>query len=215
MKNKKNVIGVVGIVAVVVIGLLAAAYMGAGKPQEILPTSEPVSAATTAPTAEPAHEPTAEPAEPTELDEQAQEDGQTLFGLSGLITEVTPDYVVITDAEQGEVQVNYGEETVFEGIDAGSLAVGQYIYVDYDGKMTRSLPPQVFALRLVTHRVTGTVRAVQDSMVTIDRDGEEIIVHLPEGAPELAVGQKVTAYTNGVTTLSLPPQMTANHVTVE
>lgn len=187
-------IWIVLLVCVLVVGIYAALSEGNGAPKAVA---------------------TVEPAQPAAGDGEDQEPEQALYGLSGLIAEATDEYIVIADAEQGEVRVNFGEETVFEGVEAGSLAAGRFVYVDYDGKMTRSLPPQVFALRIYAHVVMGTVTAVEEGSVTVDRDGEEIVLHLPEDAPELAIGQRVSAYTNGAATLSLPPQMSADYVTVE
>lgn len=164
----------------------------------------PAAAATVAPTREPAAQTDAAP-----------EAEREIVGLSGLIGEVTPEYLVITDAELGEVRVNLGEETVFEGVEHEALAVGQYVYIDYDGKMTRSLPPQVFAMRVYAHVVSGTVTAVEEGSVTLDQDGSPVVVHLPEGAPALAPGQHVTAYTSGMMTMSLPPQVSAGYVTCD
>ncbi len=187
------------ILAVTVLVLGAFALLGVGE--------ETTQAA--GPTAEPMTESTAKPAQ------EIGEAGQEIFGLSGLVTEATEEYVVIADDEMGDVQVNFGEETVFEGIDAASLAVGQYVYVDYDGKMTRSLPPQVFAMRLVAHVVTGTVTEVSEGSVTVMQENGEVVLHLPEGAPQVAAGQSVVAYTNGMMTMSLPPQMSAGYVVVK
>ena len=47
------------------------------------------------------------------------------------------------------------EDTVLET--GYELAVGDYVYVDYDGVMTRSLPPQVTAGRIVSHKLEGDV----------------------------------------------------------
>lgn len=186
------------ILAVTVLVLGAFALLGVG--EENQKTAEP--------TAEPMTEPTAAPAE-----ESGEE--REIFGLSGLVTEATEEYIVIADGEMGDVRVNLGEETVFEGIDAASLAVGQYVYVDYDGKMTRSLPPQVFALRLAAHVVTGTVIETSEGSVTVMQEGGEVVLHLPEGAPQIAAGQTIVAYTNGAMTMSLPPQMAAGYVVVK
>ncbi len=187
------------ILAVTVLMLGAFALLGVGeeRTQAAEPTAEPMTESTAAPAQEP------------------EEAGQEIFGLSGLVTEATEEYIVIADGEMGDVRVNFGGETVFEGLDAASLAVGQYVYVDYDGKMTRSLPPQVFAMRLYAHVVTGAVTEVSDGSVTVMQESGEVVLHLPEGAPEMAVGQHIVAYTNGMTTMSLPPQMVAGYVVIK
>ena len=150
--------------------------------------------------------------EAAETDGVSEEDGMPeVFMLGGEVTEVGEGYFVMTDAELGEVQVNLGDDSAFDGVEQGELAVGQYVYVIYDGKMTRSLPPQVFALRVSMYATTGEITELSEGKMTLVRDeiGDEIIISLPQDAPELAVGDHVTAYTTGIMTLSIPAQMNA------
>ena len=144
------------------------------------------------------------------------EEAAELVQISGVITEIADAYFVIEDALLGDVQVNFGEETVFEGTDAQSLEVGMYIFVDYNGMMTRSLPPQVYALRAYVHVLSGVVEEIADGSVTIllDETGEPAIIHLPENAPQIAVGDRIEASTNGAMTMSLPPQSSAAMIVV-
>lgn len=132
-----------------------------------------------------------------------------LTQLTGVITEVTDEYVMLDAGEMGQVQANLFEDTLIEGVE--ELAVGQTAIVTYDGKTTRSLPPQITALSIGVYEVAGTVTAVEDGRITVERTegGDEVVLTLPENAPELAVGDVVTAYTTGISTLSLPPQMNA------
>ena len=138
-------------------------------------------------------------------DEQAEEGAAVL--LTGTILEAAEDYVLLDVAELGEVQAWTNEETVIEGVEA--LAPGQVAVVLYNGMMTRSLPPQITAQRVSVYAVEGTVTAVEEGRVTILRaDGAgDVIVTLPEDAPELTEGTRVTAYTTGIMTMSLPPIM--------
>ena len=150
--------------------------------------------------------------EAAETDGVSEEDGMPeVFMLGGEVTEVGEGYFVMTDAELGEVQVNLGDDSAFDGVEQGELAVGQYVYVIYDGKMTRSLPPQVFALRVSMYATTGEITELSEGKMTLVRDeiGDEIIISLPQDAPALAVGDHVTAYTTGIMTLSIPAQMNA------
>ncbi|MBP3655745.1 MAG: hypothetical protein J6K32_03520 [Clostridia bacterium] len=142
---------------------------------------------------------------------------EEIHGLSGVIVDVGSGAVVFEDAQHGMVQANLTDSTVFEGVDAGELEVGGYIFVDYDGKMTRSLPAQVTALRVYVHMIAGEVTQVDGGSVTIVKDetGEEIVVHLPEDAGMIAVGDHVTAATNGAMTMSLPPQVSAVQIAVD
>ena len=131
--------------------------------------------------------------------------------LGGEVTEVGEGYFVMNDAELGEVQVNLGDDSAFDGVEMDALAVGQFFYVLYDGKMTRSLPAQVTALRIGVYEVRGTVKAIEEGRITVEKTegGDEVVLTLPEGAPELQAGDAITAYTTGISTMSLPPQMNA------
>ena len=147
-----------------------------------------------------------------EADGVSEEDEMPeVFMLGGEITEVGEGYFVMTDAELGEVQVNLGDDSAFDGVEPDELTVGQFVYVIYDGKMTRSLPPQVFALRVSMYATTGEITELSEGKMTLVRDeiGDEVIISLPQDAPELAVGDHVTAYTTGIMTLSIPAQMNA------
>lgn len=132
-----------------------------------------------------------------------------VFLLSGTILEVLDDCVMLDVPELGDVQAFIGEETTIEGVDA--LRIGQTAFVLYDGKMTRSLPPQITAQRISVYAVEGTVTEVAEDRVTILRGDElgEVVLTLPENAPELEIGQNVIAYTTGIMTMSLPPIMNA------
>ena len=136
---------------------------------------------------------------------------QEIFMLGGEVTQVGEDFFVMTDAELGEVQVNLGDDTLFDGVEPGTLAAGQVVYVLYDGKMTRSLPPQVFALRVSMYATVGEITELTEGKMTLVRDeiGDEVIISLPQDAPELSVGDRVTAYTTGIMTMSIPAQMNA------
>lgn len=133
--------------------------------------------------------------------------------LEGVITEVTEEYFVMQEKEQGEIQVNFSSESLFEGVTAETIEEGQYAYVVYNGMMTRSLPPQVFAMQVSVNLVSGTVLEIGEESVTISQENGEAILFLPEGAPELTVGDEIIASTTGTMTMSIPPQMTA--MTVE
>ena len=60
---------------------------------------------------------------------------------------------------------------------------GDYVYVDYNGVMTRSLPPQVTAGRIVSHKLEGDVLeryAEENALLIYASDGMEYRVNLPE-----------------------------------
>ena len=154
-----------------------------------------------------------ETAETTEITEQTgtAEAEAEIVELGGRITEIADGYIVMETLMHGMVQVNLGDDTLYDGADPDELAVGQYIQVMYDGKMTRSLPAQITALKVGLYPVSGVVKELGENSVTLSREeiGDEVIVFLPEGAEALSVGDSVTAYTNGAMTMSLPAQTNA------
>ena len=154
---------------------------------------------------------TAEPEIPEEAEAEAlsEEAEIELVTLTGVITGITDEYVLLDVGDMGQVQANLSEDTLIEGVE--ELAVGQTAIVTYDGKMTRSLPAQITALRVGVYEVRGTVKTVEDGRVTVEKTegGDEVVLTLPEDAPALAVGDVITAYTTGISTMSLPPQMNA------
>lgn len=136
--------------------------------------------------------------------------------VEGLIVSVGEGHFIMQDKDLGEIQVNLSETTVFEGVEKADLAFGQYVFVDFDGKMTRSLPPQIAGMKVGMYPVSGTVLEIAEDKITIEQENGagEAIVFLPEGAPELSVGDTVIAYTNGAMTMSLPPQTSAMAIEV-
>ena len=145
---------------------------------------------------------------PAEQEAISEEEAIEIVEISGVITEITDEYVMIDAGEMGMVQANTSIDTLIEGVE--ELAVGQTAVILYDGKMTRSLPAQITALKIGVYEVKGTVTASEEGRVTIDQgEAGEVVLTLPESAPEIAVGDAITAYTTGISTMSLPPQMNA------
>lgn len=138
-------------------------------------------------------------------------DENEVYYLTGQITEIADDYIILEGTEQGTVQVNLFDDTVFGGKLPDELVVGEYAQVLYDGKMTRSIPPQVTALAVDVCVLEGKVAEIlEDGRVLIDRTDvtEQVILSLPEGV-ELKVGDSAVFYTTGIATMSLPAQMNA------
>ena len=146
---------------------------------------------------------------PAEQEAISEEEAVEIVEISGVITEITDEYVMIDAGEMGMIQANTSMDTLIEGVE--ELAVGQTAVILYDGKMTRSLPAQITAMHIGVYVVEGSVTAVEDEFVMILREDteEEVMMTLPENAPELKEGDRVIAYTNGAMTMSLPPQMNA------
>ena len=196
---KKKMIWV--LLAVVLVLAAAAAVLLLNK-NDVVESTGPI-VVTEEVTAEPE---TQEEAEAEALSEEAEIE---LVTLTGVITEITDEYVLLDVGDMGQVQANLSEDTLIEGVE--ELAIGQTVIVTYDGKMTRSLPAQITALRVGVYEVRGTVKTMEDGRITVEKTegGDEVVLTLPENAPALAVGDVITAYTTGISTMSLPPQMNA------
>ena len=152
-----------------------------------------------------------------DVDAEGQEEAMEIYMLQGTILEVQEDSLLIEDAAQGEVLVLISDETVQET--GYELGVGDYVYVDYNGQMTRSLPPQVTAGRIVSHKLEGDVVEVyaeENALLLYGSDGNEYRINLPEAWDgETFDAQRAIVYYDGAATLSLPPQVSAGLVLPE
>ena len=137
---------------------------------------------------------TREEAEAEALSEEAEPEIE-LVTLTGTIIGITDEYVLLDAGDMGQIQANLSEDTLIEGVE--ELAIGQ--------------TAQITALRIGVYEVKGTVKAMEDGRVIVEKTegGDEVVLTLPEDAPQLAVGDVITAYTTGISTMSLPPQMNA------
>lgn len=149
-----------------------------------------------------------EETETTETEDGAEE----IDTLCGQITEINDEYLILEGTQQGTVQVNIFDDTLYNGsLQQGELAVGQYAEVIYDGKMTRSIPAQIAALAINVYPLKGTVDAVEEDgrvLVTPADGGEQVVLSLPGGVT-MEAGETATFYTNGMATMSIPAQMNA------
>lgn len=135
--------------------------------------------------------------------------------LSGVVSEYAEgEFMLLETADHGTVQVNLSENTDIFG-DA-PIRAGDYLAVTFDGAMTASLPPQVGAMRIEMHRLSGTIAEVypDDGSALLKTDPDsEYIVYLPdEWKSAVAAGDAITVYFNGAATMSLPPQISAEYV---
>lgn len=151
------------------------------------------------------------------LDDDGSEAETETFMLEGAIVEIADEGITIYTEDMGNVVVLISAETVQET--NHDLEVGSYVYVDYNGQMTRSLPPQVTATRIVSHRLEGDVLAADSEENTIllyASDGMEYRVNLPASWAGTAFeAQRAAVYYNGAATLSIPPQISAGRIVAE
>lgn len=184
----------------VVLGICFAVKSASDKKQGAMPEGTAVPETTTsAPNEE---------TETTETEDGAEE----IDTLCGQVTEINDEYLILEGTQQGTVQVNIFDDTLYNGsLQQGELAVGQYAEVIYDGKMTRSIPAQIAALAINVYPLKGTVDAVEEDgrvLVTPADGGEQVVLSLPDGVT-MEAGETATFYTNGMATMSIPAQMNA------
>ena len=157
----------------------------------------------------------------------------------GEVTEMGEEAVTVAqlpgyDYGQTSIVFHLDDDTgiVQQGVE---LAQGAFVNVLYDGRLTRSLPPQATALEVevVAPTAAGVLQNGVIQQVEQTEDGYRIDL-LPFGAPEaqnaedrsnlvvltvpetaleqlseedLVAGAEVSAVTKGIATASLPPQM--------
>lgn len=145
------------------------------------------------------------------------ESGSETYRLEGLVTGLVDGGFLMEDRELGEVLLNVDDMTVLDGILAqGEIEVGQYVIVDYDGRLTRSIPPQAHADRVGCYVLSGTVTELYESGVLLSGDPlfGDVIVHLDAAAQHVYMGMPLTVYYDGVMAMSLPGQANALYTIV-
>lgn len=132
--------------------------------------------------------------------------------LQGVIGELGADNLVLSDHKLGEVVVQIAQDTQLETEDR-PLEAGQYVFVEYDGKMTRSLPPQITARAIRMFSLSGEVQQVEEGkfLLMCHHTEEMVWVMMPEGVKVFA-GDIVVAYYDGKMAKSSPAQVSALHV---
>ena len=150
-----------------------------------------------------------------------EETAAEVYMIEGVVVQNDENGILVNTADLGDVLVLTVDETVWDGTD--TLEAGDYVYVDYSGMMTRSLPPQITAMVIRSYRMDGVVTEViaEENLVIINNELQgNVIVHLPEvaegeEAPALPqANDTVTVYFNGAMAMSLPPQIGAGLVVI-
>jgi len=132
------------------------------------------------------------------------------YFVSGYVMEVMEDGSLLILTNDGEeIVIHMSEETVVE---IENIQPGQFIIADYNGMMTRSLPPQISAQHLYVYVMEGTVteQLIEDNAFLMETELQGLVmVRLPEGMRMPNAEENVRVFFNGVMTLSLPGQINA------
>ena len=159
--------------------------------------------------------------QPADTPAQEEEGTVEIPMISGVIEEINDaEYdadgkllsatLLVTGGDYPQVEVHYEADTTgLEGEEA--LSLGDYVYVLYNGVMTRSLPPQITAERISIWKQVGTVTEIGEDgfMMHTEEQGDVWVNATEEQLAAIALEDEVTVYSNGVMTMSLPPQITA------
>lgn len=145
----------------------------------------------------------------------AQEEVQD---LEGYVTQVMEDGFVLEDKHRGTVILNTDDATVWDGLLMDNpMEEGMYVIVQYDGRLTRSVPPQAHADRVGCYTIQGEIGEFVDGgiLVTGDELFGDVWVNLElVDTAHLFPEMRVLAYYDGVMALSLPGRITAHELIV-
>ena len=142
-------------------------------------------------------------------------DGIALHKLSGVVEEITDGeepYLLLMPLNGAEpIRVN------LRNIPASKVAASMQAQVYYDGKQTRSVPPQITALYIRGTVLRGTVETVCDNGDLILRTDpeEKVLVHLTAKTlllTTLEAGKTVLISVLPQMRLSMPPQYEAQDI---
>ncbi len=137
--------------------------------------------------------------------------------LQGLVLRLEEEGFILDDEKLDEVYVTVDDSTLWDGVlIEEDVQVGMYVIVKYDGRTTRSLPPQAHADKVSCYRLTGEAAwfSTTGVMLTGDKTFGDVLVRVPEDAPHIFMGVPMTVYYNGVMAMSYPGQVGALHIDV-
>lgn len=140
-----------------------------------------------------------------------------MITFEGLVTEIFDGGFLMEDKELGLVQVNTDDKTVLDGIlSIQPLEVGMYVLVDHTGMMTRSIPPQVYGMRVGCYTLTGVAGEITEEGVLLTGDPifGEVFVQMTPTMANVFPGVPMLVYYDGVMTMSLPGKVNARYVLV-
>ena len=143
---------------------------------------------------------------------------EEIHQLEGYVTEIIDGGFVLEDIQRGTVILNTDASTVWDGVLMdGQLEVGMYVLVDYDGRMTRSIPPQAHADRVGCYTLQGYVSdfSTDGLLLTGDERFGDVWVNLNVVDPQhLYTGMYVLVYYDGIMAMSLPGRVTARQIEI-
>lgn len=144
-------------------------------------------------------------------------EAEPLPPYEGLVTELFEGGFLMDDINMGVIQINTDENTVWDGIlSIQPIEVGMYVLVDHNGVMTRSIPPQVYGVRVGCHTLNGIAGEMTEEGVLLTGDPifGDVFVQMSPTMATVFPGVPMTVYYDGVMTMSLPGKVNARYVLV-
>lgn len=146
--------------------------------------------------------------------EETQEDAECpeSYFVSGFVMEIMEDGSILILTNQGEEIVIHLHEETFNELE--EILPGQFIIADYNGMMTRSLPPQISADHIYAYSMDGIVTELIETedtrafLMETELHGL-VMVRVPEEIILPTIDEHVLVHFNGMMTLSLPGQINA------
>lgn len=142
---------------------------------------------------------------------------EPLKPYEGLVTEVFDGGFLMEDTQMGLLQVNTDENTVLDGIlSIQPIEAGMYVLVDHNGMMARSIPPQVYGMRVGCYTLNGIAGEITPEGVLLTGDPifGEVFVQMTPTMANVFPGVPMLVYYDGVITMSLPGKVNARYVVV-
>lgn len=148
-----------------------------------------------------------------ETNAPAPEADAVSYQLTGTVAEITEEGLLIDTADMGQVMALTVEDTIFDT--TRHIQPGDYVYIDYDGQMTRSLPAQITAqvvrMYMLYGQITETIPEENAVMLETVSHGPVYAVLPPEWQDAEIDAETMIIYFDGVMTMSLPPHIGAGH----
>lgn len=145
------------------------------------------------------------------------EEPEMMKPFEGLVTEVFEGGFLMEDTEMGILQINVDDNTILDGLlTIESIAVGMYVIVDHNGMMTRSIPPQVYGVRVGCYTLNGVAGDITPEGVLLTGDPifGDVFVQMTPTMANVFPGVPMLVYYDGVITMSLPGKVNARYVLV-
>lgn len=130
--------------------------------------------------------------------------------LSGFVMDVQDEFILVKTPDGLYVEALLTPDTLFEG---KSVVIGDYAHILYNGMMTRSLPAQITAETVSCHLLQGVVSEMTESSFTLTFGEESWQINAEAAKLEgIQDDMFVTVYHSGMMTMSIPPQVAADHI---